>query len=49
MESTENANWLWPFKGGTWKERLLALAYALELASLVMAFYYLFCALAPYF
>ncbi|MFA6270784.1 MAG: hypothetical protein WC657_06290 [Candidatus Paceibacterota bacterium] len=50
MESTENLNYLWPFKGGTWKERRLALADALKLVLLAIAFYYLFWRpLAPFF
>ncbi len=48
MESAENG-WLWPFKGGTWQERRIALVYALELALGCMAIYYLAKALAPYF
>jgi hypothetical protein len=42
-------HWLWPFRGGTWKDRLLALACALELALLAGAFYWLAWVLAPYF
>ena len=49
MESTENVSWLWPLKGGTWKERRIALAYALELALGGVVIYYLAWALAPYF
>ena len=41
MEGMEKENWLWPFKGGTWKERCLFLAYALELAILAVVIYYL--------
>jgi len=32
-------HWLWPLKGGTWKDRLLALSWALELVLLAGAFY----------
>jgi len=32
--------WLWPLTG-TWKDRLLALAYALELVIAAAAFYWL--------
>lgn len=49
MESTEKISWLWPFKGGTWKERRVTLAYALELVLGAVAIYYLALALAPYF
>jgi hypothetical protein len=42
-------DWLWPLRGGTWKERLLALADLLELLLLVAAFYCCAWALAPYF
>ncbi|MFA5111332.1 MAG: hypothetical protein WC443_08010 [Desulfobaccales bacterium] len=49
MESTEKISWLWPFKGGSRKERRIALAYALELALGFAAIYYLSWALAPYF
>jgi hypothetical protein len=48
-EETMEEHWLWPFRGGTWKERLLALAYALELALAAAAFYWLAWALAPCF
>jgi len=40
---------LWPLRGGTWKERLLALADVLELVLLAAAFYWLAWVLAPYF
>ncbi len=49
MESMENVSWLWPFKGGTWKERLRALAYVLEFVLGAVAIYNLAKALAPYF
>jgi hypothetical protein len=42
-------HWLWPFKGGGWKDRLLALAYALELALLAAFLYCLAWTLDPYF
>ncbi len=49
MESMENVSWLWPFKGGTWKERSIALVYALELVLGFVAIYNVAKALAPYF
>jgi hypothetical protein len=42
-------HWLWPFKGGTWKERLVGLADVLELILMAAALYILAWALAPYF
>jgi hypothetical protein len=42
-------NRLWPLKGGTWEERLLTLGYALELALLATAFYWVAWTLAPFF
>jgi hypothetical protein len=42
-------HWLWPFRGGSRKDRLLALAYALELALLAAGFYWLAWTLAPCF
>jgi hypothetical protein len=41
--------WLWPFRGGTWKERFRALADVLELALLAALLYWLAWTLAPYF
>ena len=49
VEESMDEHWLWPVKGGTRKEKLLALAYALELALLAAAFYWLAWTLAPYF
>jgi len=49
LEEIMEEHWLWPFKGGTWTERLWALAYALELVLSAAAFYWLAWALAPYF
>jgi hypothetical protein len=42
-------HWLWPLKGGTWKERLVSLADVLELILMAAALYILAWALAPYF
>lgn len=44
----ELGNWLWPLRGGTWKERLAALVIILELVFLAIAFYCYAWALAPY-
>ena len=49
MANTENASWLWPLKGGTWKDRLKAAPYIAILALMAAAFCCLFWALAPYF
>ncbi|MEW6657396.1 MAG: hypothetical protein AB1424_01920 [Thermodesulfobacteriota bacterium] len=49
MESMEKVSWLWPFKGGTKRERLLALPYVGLLALMAVVFYFLSWALAPYF
>lgn len=48
MEKKEKLSWVWPLKGGTWKERLLAVPYALLLALMATAFYRLVWVLAPY-
>jgi|GEM_PF-1176313 len=45
----QKVGWLWPFKGGTCKERMIALAYALELVLGCVAIYYLGRVLTPYF
>jgi hypothetical protein len=42
-------HWLWPLKGGTWKERLTALGYLALLGSGLSAMYLLAWALAPFF
>jgi hypothetical protein len=41
-------HWLWPFKGGTWTERLWALVDILELIILAAGWYWLVWLLAPY-
>jgi hypothetical protein len=46
MENAEKLSWLWPFKGGTWQERLMAFPYVLELALMATAIYCLFWTLA---
>ena len=42
-------HWLWPFKGGAWKERLIALGYLVYLFCGLAVLYLLAWALAPYF
>ncbi|MBW1953994.1 MAG: hypothetical protein JRI66_13110 [Deltaproteobacteria bacterium] len=42
-------HWLWPIRGGTWREKLWALVYVLELLLLAVLWYVLAWALAPYF
>jgi inner membrane protein involved in colicin E2 resistance len=49
MENTENVSWLWPFKGGTRKERILAMKYLGVVGLMAVVFYFLYLALAPYF
>ncbi len=44
-----NEHWLWPFIGGTWKERLVGLIDAVEIALLAALLYFLAWVLAPYF
>lgn len=45
----EKVSWLWPLKGGTWKERMITLVYALELVLGCVTIYYLTKVLTPYF
>ena len=42
-------HWLWPVKGGTWKERLIALGYLALLGGGFSAMYLLAWALVPFF
>jgi len=44
-----NEHWLWPFKGGTWKERLIGLIDVVEIVLLAALLYGLAWVLAPYF
>ncbi len=41
-------NWLWPFRGGTWRERMLAMPYALELVLIGLFLYFLSWFLNPF-
>lgn len=42
-------HWCWPFKGGTWKERLIGLIDVVEIVLLAALLYGLAWVLAPYF
>jgi len=42
-------HWLWPFKNGNWKERLIALSYLAILWGGLSALYLLAWTLAPFF
>jgi len=41
--------WLWPLKGGTWKERLVAFGYLTLLCGGLAAIYVLAWGLAPFY
>jgi len=42
-------HWFWPLKGGTWKERLIALGYLALLGGGLSVMYLLAWVLAPFF
>lgn len=42
-------DWLWPLRGGTWKERLIGLIVVVEIVLLADIFYWLVWVLASYF
>lgn len=47
MDNTEKVSWLWPFKGGTWRERRHAMRYGMLLVLMAVVLYRLFWTLAP--
>ncbi len=48
-EGQMDEHWLWPVKGGTWKERLIGLIDVVEIALLAALLYRMAWVLAPYF